>query len=205
MKKILCYGDSNIYGFVPKTCGRYAKNERWSGILSELLKDKFEIIEEGMNNRTGFFKNPEGLKQSGGKYLSVYLQNHKDINFCIISLGTNDAQFFYNLNEDSAKAGLQNLINSVYEANPKTQIIIIPPVKITPNILTSGFSMMFNQDSIEKIKKTFPIYKQKAIENKCLYFDFNEIVTPSEADGLHYTIDSHKIIAKNLAEFILNI
>ena len=93
MKKILCYGDSNTFGFIPKTCGRYEKSERWSGILSELLPD-YQVVEEGMNNRTGFFTNPEGLKQSGGDYLSVYLQNHKDIDICILSLGTNDSQIF---------------------------------------------------------------------------------------------------------------
>lgn len=201
MKKILCYGDSNTFGFIPKTCGRYQKNERWSGILAEILPN-FEIIEEGMNNRTGFFKNPEGLKQSGGEYLPIFLQNHKDISICILPLGTNDSQIFYNLTKDTVQDGLQNLIDYIYEANSQTQIIIIPPVKITENILNSGFSMMFDKNSIEKIQKFYPIYAQKALENQCLYFDFNEITNPSEYDGLHYSKESHKIIAKKLAEFI---
>ena len=66
MKKILCFGDSNTFGFNPETGARFDKNSRWSGILASLLFPEYEIIEEGMNNRTGFFKNPEGLKQSGG-------------------------------------------------------------------------------------------------------------------------------------------
>ena len=37
MKKILCYGDSNTYGFIPETGARYSEHERWSGILKELL------------------------------------------------------------------------------------------------------------------------------------------------------------------------
>ncbi len=200
MKKILCYGDSNTFGFIPQTCGRYKKNERWSGILSDLLPN-FEIIEEGMNNRTGFFKNPAGLKQSGGEYLPIYLQNHKNIDICILSLGTNDAQFFYNLDEQAAKDGVQHLINSIQYVNSETQIIIIPPVKITENILRSGFSMMFDKNSIEKIQNIFPIFAQKAEENNCLYFDFNEIVSPSETDGLHYTKEAHKIIAQELSKF----
>ncbi len=202
MKKILCYGDSNTYGFIPQTCGRYDKNSRWSGILSELLDEDFEIIEEGMNNRTGFFKNPEGLKQSGGEYLSIYLQNRKDIDICMLALGTNDAQFFYRLNEQNCKKGIENLINSVKKANPNTKIIIIPPVKITQNILNSMFSMMFNQKSIETIQQVFNVFEQTAKENNCLYFDFNEFVEPSTTDGLHYSRESHKIIAENIAQFI---
>lgn len=204
MKKILCYGDSNTYGFIPKTCGRYNKSERWSGILSELLPD-CEIIEEGMNNRTGFFKNPEGLKQSGGEYLSVYLQNHKDIDICIISLGTNDSQIFYNLDENSVHEGLQNIIKTIQEINLRTEIIIIPPVKISTYILKSGFSMMFDKDSIKRNHSTLPIFEQVANESGCEYFDLNEIVTPSEIDGLHYTKESHKLIAQHLAEFIKTI
>ncbi len=205
MKKILCYGDSNTYGFTPVSGKIYDKNTRFSGILSEILAPDFEIIEEGMNNRTGFFKNPEGLKQSGGEYLPIYLQNHKDIDICILALGTNDFQFFYNINEEITKKGIQNLINSVKEYNPNAQIIIVPPVKINQNILKSYFSMMFNQDSIEKIHKVFPVFEKVAQAKNCLYFDFNTITAPSDADGLHYTVKSHKLIAQHLAKFIQSV
>jgi len=203
MTKILCYGDSNTYGFIPGSGARYDKNSRWSGLLVQFLPDKFEIIEEGMNNRTGFFKNPEGLKQSGGDYLPIFLQNNKDIDICILNLGTNDAQIFYNLNRENTKSGLLNLINSIKNVNKKTQIIIIPPVKITENILNSWFSVMFDNSSIEKINNVFPFFEKTAKENNCLYFDFNKFTQPSEIDGLHYTKDAHKIIAQNLAKYIL--
>ena len=36
-KKILCYGDSNTWGYTPKTGKRYSKNQRWTGILQEML------------------------------------------------------------------------------------------------------------------------------------------------------------------------
>ena len=201
MKKILCYGDSNTYGFIPGTAGRYNKHERWSGILSEILSD-FEIVEEGMNNRNGFFINPENEKLCGGKYLPVCLQKHKNIDICILALGTNDAQFFYNLNRENAKKGLQHLIDCILLANKDTKIIIIPPVKISTSILESYFAIQFNQTSIERIKEVFPIFEEIAKENNCLYFDFNEFVKPSELDGLHYNATSHKVIAEKLGKFI---
>ncbi len=201
MKKILCYGDSNTFGYIPENSGRYDKDSRWCGVLANLLQN-CEVVEEGMNNRTGFFKNPAGLKQSGGEYLSVFLQNCKDIDICILAVGTNDAQFFYELDEEKTEAGLKNLINSVREANPLTKIIIIPPVKITENILKSGFAMMFDRNSIEKIEKVFPVFEKTAKQNDCLYFDFNKFAVPSVVDGLHYSAQSHKIIGEELAKFI---
>lgn len=201
MKKILCYGDSNTFGFVPGSGKRYKKEERWSGILSELLPE-YEIIEEGMNNRMGFLESLDGLPQSGGIYLPLFLQSHKDIDIFILALGTNDSQFLYNLDEKIAEDGLEHLVHSIYNANSKTKIIIIPPVKIEKNILNGFFKIQFDLTSVEKIKKIFPLYKQVADKYDCLYFDFNEYTKPSEIDGLHYTKEEHKIIAQNLAEFI---
>lgn len=202
MKKILCFGDSNTYGFIPQTCKRYAKDERWSGILSDLLGSDYEILEEGMNNRTGFFKNPESVKHCGAEYLPIYLQNHRDIDICILQLGTNDVQFFYDYTEEAVRKGLQSLINSVREANSATKIIITAPVKIQANIMNGIFSMYFNLESVERIAQTFGVYKEIAYKNKCYYLDFNEAVKPSELDGLHYSKESHKIIACKVAAFI---
>lgn len=202
MKKILCYGDSNVFGFVPELGTRYEKSQRWSGILGSILSTEYEIIEQGMNNRTGFFKNPEGLKISGGEYLPIFLEKNKDIDICILALGTNDAQFIYSLDENVTLWGLEHLISCIKKANRHTKIIIIPPVQITEAVLDSSFSVLFDLSSIQRIKRVMPIFKQVADENNCYFFDFNLFVSPSEQDGIHYTADSHRIIAEKLALFI---
>lgn len=57
MKTILCFGDSNTYGYRPDTGKRYAEDTRWTGILREKLKDrKIEVIEEGLVGRTTVFE-----------------------------------------------------------------------------------------------------------------------------------------------------
>ncbi len=205
MKKILCFGDSNTFGFNPENAGRYDKQNRWSGILSKILGNEYYIAEEGMNNRTAFFAYPAALKQSGGEYLPIYIKKHNDFDICIIQLGTNDAQISYQLDENVVRTGLRRMISAIRKANPKTKIILVPPVKITKDILHSEFRILFDTISMEKILRTFPVWEKFAKNNKCLYFDFNKIVTPCKIDGLHYTKESHQIIAEKLAEFILNI
>lgn len=202
MKKILCFGDSNTYGYTPATGVRFDESTRWTGRLSALLEKEYLILEEGMNNRNGFFKNPQSIKLCGVDYLPIYLQNHKDIDICILALGTNDAQFFYNLDKQTVQNGLQSLTNSLLDANSETKIIIIPPVKIQPNILNGIFSMQFDLSSAKRIEDTFEEYKNFAQTNGFYYLDLNEFVKPSEADGLHYSSDSHKIIAEKVAEFV---
>ncbi|NBT63057.1 MAG: G-D-S-L family lipolytic protein, partial [Planctomycetia bacterium] len=52
MKNILCFGDSNTWGYVPGIGNRYPKQIRWTGILQNLLGNSSFIIEEGLNGRT---------------------------------------------------------------------------------------------------------------------------------------------------------
>ena len=49
---ILCYGDSNTYGYIPVTAGRYDESTRWPGVLRGLLGEGHLVIEEGLNGRT---------------------------------------------------------------------------------------------------------------------------------------------------------
>ena len=40
MKQILCFGDSNTWGLIPKTNKRYEWGVRWTSLLNESLNDK---------------------------------------------------------------------------------------------------------------------------------------------------------------------
>jgi len=47
MKRILCYGDSNTWGYNPVAQDRFDKHERWTSQVSQALGSNFDIIEEG--------------------------------------------------------------------------------------------------------------------------------------------------------------
>lgn len=46
MKKLLCFGDSNTYGYRPYD-GRYAVDIRWTGRLAQSLGTTWQVIEAG--------------------------------------------------------------------------------------------------------------------------------------------------------------
>ena len=107
MKKILCYGDSNTYGYIPSTGLRYDKNTRWSGILQKNLGADYEIIEEGMCDRTGFVDNPKGFIFSASKHFPDLISKCLSIDVLILAIGTNDLQFQYDIQSETIKNGLQ--------------------------------------------------------------------------------------------------
>ena len=52
MKTILCFGDSNTWGYNPENRQRFGPDERWTGILRNSLGEDYRVIEEGLNGRT---------------------------------------------------------------------------------------------------------------------------------------------------------
>ncbi len=196
MKKILCFGDSNTFGYNPNNGSRYNENSRWTGILKNLCKNNYEIIEAGCNNRTAFSNNPNGIQFTGYKVLPEYLKEIYDT--IIFAIGINDLQKFYNPTLEEFETGIENLIKKIRESLPNCNIIILSPSHITENILNSNFRFMFNQTSIEKSKQITPIYEKIANEYNCKFLDLNKIVIPSEIDGLHYEVEEHKKIAQSI-------
>lgn len=202
MKKIICYGDSNTFGYNPKDGSRYPYNARWSAILKENLIKHFEVIEQGLNNRCGFVENSRQKEYCALKHFPEFFKKIDDIEIVILAVGTNDLQFRYNLGDMALEEGLKYLIKLIKNKNSK--VIIVPPVVLNENILKSYFSSLFNENSILKSKTISKIYQKIANDFNCYYFDFNEFALPSDVDGLHYSEKSHKIIAQKLTSFIKN-
>ena len=81
IKNILCFGDSNTWGFVPGAFDpetlymkRYSILERWPGILRDILGADYHIIEEGLNGRTTNVEYPDYLEEVGHPtYCPVYI------------------------------------------------------------------------------------------------------------------------------------
>ena len=62
-RRVLCFGDSNTYGYDPARDGRYGEDERYPMVLQDLLGDGWSVVEEGLPGRTAVFDDPitEGM------------------------------------------------------------------------------------------------------------------------------------------------
>lgn len=198
MKKVLCFGDSNTYGFVPEKYTRYDKNTRWTGVLQALCGSDFSIIEGGCNNRTAFVDNPAGVEQTGYKILPEYFtKDYFDI--VVLAIGINDLQLFFKPTLEEFEQGIEKLIKITKDLSPNAKIILVCPSKLDLAGIKSGvFSFQFDEISVEKSYHLPQIYKKLAEKYACELVDLNEIVKVSPLDGLHFSAESHKKIAENL-------
>ena len=92
MKNILCYGDSNTFGFTLHG-GRHPYDVRWTGRLQLALGPAYRVIEEGCGGRTTVFEDPIDLGRNGRTSLPVCLASHNPLDLVILMLGTNDLRF----------------------------------------------------------------------------------------------------------------
>ena len=199
MKKILCFGDSNVFGFNPKNFKQYKENEYWSSILRNKLADyNFKI--DGCNNRT-IFSNPQ-KELNSIKLINDYILD--DFDLIIYQIGINDLQYHYNNSLSKFEEKLEELIKTTKEKS-SAKIILICPNEINPCILKSYFAQLFNETSIENSKNLLNIYKKICQKYCCKLIDLNLHTKTSAIDGLHFDNHNHQIIADVLFENILKL
>jgi len=196
MKKIICYGDSNTFGFNPKNGSRYDEKTRWTSLLQKNLGEEYEIVNEGMCDRTGFVNNPNGFLFSGPKHFPYFIKETNNTYALILWIGTNDLMLQYNTDFDTIERGLKNFIKLAQTKTNKT--ILIPPVILSEQIMKGFFRDRFDEKGIIKSKEIGIVYKKVADEYNCEFLDINEFIKPSDIDGLHFDKNSHKIIADKL-------
>lgn len=194
LKKILCFGDSNTYGYIPNNGARYDKNTRWTGVLSLLSHGKFEIIEGGCNNRTAFAANPAGKIFTGYEILPELLTD--DFDAVVLAIGINDTQFLYNLSSIEIASGVEKLINIVKVKSPQAKILLVAPSILTEDVLNGNFACLFDRTSIEKSRQLPLLYQKIAEKQNIEFLDLNSVAKTSSLDGLHYAPEQHLKIAQ---------
>lgn len=209
--RILCYGDSNTWGYISGSDHqRYGNSERWTKILSGLLGDKFEVIEEGLNSRTLISNDPRPGKEgkNGYEYLIPCLDTHDPIDLVILMLGTNELKYTYNktpeeignLLEQYFVKTILNRKSQIKDSYPKL-LIIAPPIVSEE----TGYGRKENKylGASEKSKKLNDIYKNIAEKYNC-YFLSNDGLDVG-IDGVHLTKESHKMLANSLFKIVKKI
>ena len=203
MKTILCYGDSNTYGYNPVTGGRWPEDIRWTGRLQQLLGDEYKVIEEGCNGRTTMYKAPgEGWK-SGLEYLKPCLNSHKPVDAVVMMLGTNDRKMDFGLCTEEIAAGAERLVKEICDFAAEKQkfcpkIILMSPPEIGENISKLTFGDHFDDSAITRSKEFPACYKAVADRNGCIFLDAAQAAKPSEEDALHLMPEEHKSLAESV-------
>lgn len=204
--RVLCFGDSNTWGYIPGTGVRFPTDIRWTGLLQKALGNGYEIIEEGLNARTTTIDDQKHEGKNGATYLRPCLETHYPVDIVILLLGTNDLKERFNKTPQQIAEGIEKLLAIIsdsdtnYDHEPKV-ILMSPPI-VDESV--DGVQEKY-LGAEEKSKQLGALYKAIAEKHQHTFIDLSQIVQPSKKDGYHLDPESHAKVAHLLIEKIKNI
>lgn len=200
-KRIVCFGDSNTWGFDASTGGRFPEGIRWTTLLDEYLGDEYLIVEEGLPGRTAVLEDPLLEGMNGSTYLQPCLMSHSPIELVIIMLGTNDAkQRFgltsYNIAQGIAKLSLKakQLLSAQNGQHSHVLVVVPPPIEEkyaeTPIVKSMG------KDCDQKTEHLAAHLTELLQESRIELLDTKGKVPMNQIDYMHLDVEGHELLAK---------
>jgi lysophospholipase L1-like esterase len=208
MKNILCFGDSNTWGFIPESITesfprRHPHDVRWTGVLARELGEGFRIIEEGQNGRTTVHDDPFALVRNAKAVLPAILESHKPLDLVVLMLGTNDLKNVFGVSPSEIAVGAKILAQTILSsdaglsAKPPRLLLICPPTIGELSHLPDLEAKLTNaQARSQQLPKH---YGAVAAALGCAYLNTQEIITPSPVDGIHLDAAAHQKLGQAVA------
>jgi len=181
-KTILIFGDSLTAGY-----GLEDTNEAFPARIQskiDALSLDYTVINSGVSGET----------TAGGKSRIDWVLNQK-IDVFVLELGANDGLRGVPLTE--TRGNLQAIIDAVRTKNANTKIILAG-MQLPPNM---------GQDYTSEFKTIFP----ELAEKNDLYLipfllkDVGGVPALNQADGIHPTVEGHKLLAINVWDVLKNV
>ena len=176
--RILCFGDSNTYGYDPRSFfgDRYGAGDRWVDLLAK--QTGYECINAGANGRE-IPRNPYALR---------LLTEHAPVDIFLVMLGINDL-----LQSASAKETANRMEAFLNQLLPQCKQILLvapPPMKrgawVTTDELVSESIYLAEEYKLLAEKLSIPFVDT---------LHWNIELT---FDGVHFTESGHHTFAENL-------
>jgi CubicO group peptidase (beta-lactamase class C family)/lysophospholipase L1-like esterase len=213
-KRVLAFGDSNTWGWIPVERGipttRYGAGQRWPGVAQAALGDGFEIIEEGLSGRTTdlFDSDPtvkelSGAGLDGSAYLPAAVASHLPLDLVVIMLGTNDLKTKFDRSPEAIALGVRGLIERVRRIDrgawteyPAPRVLVLAP---PPLVQTERFPSAILVGGIDKSRALASHLEAVAAATGAEFLDVGSITSADGVDGIHLSEAAHRKIGLAVA------
>lgn len=210
MQTILCFGDSNTWGYDPSSTAsagypvRYAPDVRWTGALARHLGSGFQVIAEGQNGRTTVHDDPTAVApRNGRKALPILLETHKPIDTVVLMLGSNDLKTVYHVPPGDIAAGAGLLVKMILQSDagpgnkaPRVLLVCPPPVGDLSGLPEMDAKM---EDGRNKSLALPDFYQTVAKQHGVAFLNSQDIIVPSPVDGIHLEASEHTALGRAIA------
>ena len=184
--KILCFGDSNTYGYDPRSFfgSQYPAQHRWVDLLSQQLGCK--AVNAGENGREIPRQEEELFR------FDLMLTNQKPIDLLVIMLGSND--MLQGNSVDTVVKRMESFLKHIDLDRSKILLIGPPPMQRgewVPTQTLIDASVALNHE-----------YKALSERLGVRFADAGKWNIALTFDGVHFTEEGHKAFAEGLVNYL---
>ncbi len=182
MKRLLCFGDSNTFGYDPRSCfgSRYPSDVRWTSLLQGM---GWEVANCGQN----------GLcipREPQFPALTALLRSIEPA-FVTVMLGSND--LLNGSSPEDAVAHMETLLRRMAEDRAGAHIILIAPPPMQPGDWVQSPAL------VRSSARLAPLYRTCAQKCGVSFADAGAWNVALTFDGVHFSPEGHAAFAAGLA------
>ncbi len=192
---LLCYGDSNTWGFTPGSGARHPREVRWPGVLAGCLGEGVRLIEEGLNGRTVCTFFPEGDPLNGAEHLPGCLRAYREVDTLVLLLGINDLFCDPSLQAAQVASTLEGALALLPSS---CRVVLLPPLPVNLRHAPAG---LYEREA-GAARELAAEYRRLAQRRGCLFWDPGEVIEASALDGVHIDAESHLRLGRALCGFL---
>ncbi len=179
MGRLVCVGDSNTYGYDPRSYfgGRYEETQRWTGLLSAA---GWDVVNLGMNGAE--IPRREATVQN----LRSRLASLRPMEWVTVMLGSNDLLMGASPEQVSAR------MEAFLQALSDFPLLLIAPPKMQPG------AWVDSDDLIEASVALAVLYAALARKLGIRFLDAGDWNVDLTFDGVHFSPAGHRAFAEGL-------
>ena len=184
-RRLLCYGDSNTYGYDPRSYlgGRYPESVRWTALL---IANGWNVINKGENGRSIPI-----LEQEIAAAADSIHRSKADV--ITVMLGSNDLLQCPGLAIEVCGKRMERFLSAVLtQAQGNAKILLVAPPPMEPGAWVS------DPETVEESRKLAGCYETIAHRLGIAFADAGVWGVGLAYDGVHFSEDGHLAFAKGI-------
>ena len=193
IRKILCYGDSNTYGYDPRDLMgmRYPVDSIWTELTQKALGERWLVMNRGLNGRMLPDSEAERFQIRG------LMEDLGSTDFLVIMLGTNDILLTQDPNAEAAIRRMERLLSFLHDGKetPECRIITVAPPLIGKGLDPDG---AYFTESL-KMNIAFLVLAEKY---GVTALDAGSWGIPLAYDHVHFSLEGHRVFAEKFTQAI---
>ena len=210
-RSILCFGDSNTWGYMPRGDAdplqfrRYDRDIRWPSVLESLLGPGHRVYDYGICGLAGAMpsgqaKFEEGMSRAAIDHVKGAIAARVPIDDLVVMLGTNDLAHPAKHAPETIAEGIVTTVRAglatatFYGSSPV--VWLVSPIPLGAAVL----SFEAGASAIERSRGLAPALHEQASRNDWKFFDAATAGQLEGGDGVHWSAGHHRRFAELMAK-----